>query len=753
MALFAPWSFRRGLIATVLSSCMVALLLSCAGLAAWQYHTQRAANVERQQELGEVVAATLGAPLVFNDAKAIQETIASIARIKTIRSIEVYDNEHHRLGFLGPASPSGPGGTRTAPPRSGWDENGLQVVTPIKVAGETVGWLKLSAATETLPAMMLRTLGVASAFGSIAFLVAWLVARKLQKLLFLPMDRMVGAMERIGQTGDYSAHMPHGIEDELGRIARAFNGMLVEIEKREGTLAATLSDLKAARDQAQAANVAKSEFLASMSHELRTPLNAIIAYAELVKEELATLGDETNLADVTVIHRSALHLLTLINEVLDFAKIEAGGMTLDLEMIDLGDIMQDVLTTLQPIAARRNNMVTLQINVPPRPMRIDPLKIRQCLINLGGNACKFTDEGQVVISASLREEDANDLLILSVADSGIGIDPEQIDRLFEPFVQGSTSSYRAGGTGLGLSITLRFVELMGGTISVSSEKGLGTIFTVSLPVERLSPAALPSTEEILPPGSTMDHIVAIDDDTACLAILERWLVPAGHELRLASRGDAGLELVMESKPSAVLLDLVMPGIDGRAILRHMAEDEALAAIPCFIMSVHEMEASAFALGAAAYLPKPLQRDRLLALLALYAEARSLNARVCVSGFDTAMTARLERSFLQAGFIISPSEDNPDLLVIDLAQIAGRHINRDASERKTSAVLVIGERRPDTHILRRLGGDAFLDSRTLIPEALVRTAVSVLRARQASSARGGNIPTLDEEMQHVLLGSD
>ncbi|MCW2339154.1 signal transduction histidine kinase/DNA-binding NarL/FixJ family response regulator [Sphingobium sp. B2D3A] len=750
MPWFSPWSFRRGLIATVLSSCMVALLLSCAGLAAWQYHVQSAANAERQSELGEVVAATLGAPLVFNDVKAIQETLASMATIKTIRSIEVYDEQQRRIAVRGQPPQTGNQDKPAALVGSKADQAGLQVVTPIMVAGDTVGWLKLSTQTETLTEMMLRTLGIASAFGCIAFLVAWLIARRMLTLLFFPMDRMVEAMERIRQTADYSARMPQSIGDELGRIVKAFNGMLTEIERREGALAATLTDLQAARDQAQAANVAKSEFLASMSHELRTPLNAIIAYAELVKEELAALDDKENLADVTVIHRSALQLLTLINEVLDFAKIEAGGMTLDLEMIDLGDIMRDVLATLEPIASRRNNSVALQINVPPTPMRIDPLKIRQCLLNLGGNACKFTDEGHIVLSASLKEEGAATLLILSVADTGIGIDAEQIDGLFEPFVQGSTASYRAGGTGLGLSITLRFVELMGGTISVSSEKGLGTIFTVAIPIEREAQSGVLSIEEMTPAGVKPDHIIAIDDDPACLAILDRWLSPAGYDLRLASGGEAGLQMVRETSPCAILLDLVMPGTDGRAVLRQLSEDEALAAIPCFIISVHDMEASSFALGAAAYLPKPLQRDRLLSLLGLYTEARQLAARVCVSGFDAAMSAKLERSLKQAGFTLCMADDRPDLAVVDLAQIASDHVHRGTRTRRASAVLVMGERRPEDDVLRRLGGDAFLDPRSFAPEALVKAAVKLVKDQREALARVRTDQPFDDGMHHVLL---
>jgi PAS domain S-box-containing protein len=242
-----------------------------------------------------------------------------------------------------------------------------------------------------------------------------------------------------------------------------------------------ISELLEARREAEAANSAKSQFLASMSHELRTPLNAIIGYSEMVQEEVEELGQPGLASDLTKIRTAGRHLLALINDILDLSKIEAGKMELFLETIDLATLLEEVVTTVRPLVEKNRNRLVVQRPPQPGTMHADLTKVRQMLLNLLSNACKFTTDGTITLTLA-RERPAGEEVVLSVADTGVGMTPEQMDRLFEAFSQAEASTTsKYGGTGLGLAITRRFCEMMGGDVTVRSEAGQGSTFTIRLP--------------------------------------------------------------------------------------------------------------------------------------------------------------------------------------------------------------------------------------------------------------------------------
>ncbi len=242
-----------------------------------------------------------------------------------------------------------------------------------------------------------------------------------------------------------------------------------------------ISELLEARREAEAANSAKSQFLASMSHELRTPLNAIIGYSEMVQEEVEEMGQPALAADLTKIRTAGRHLLALINDILDLSKIEAGKMELFLETVDLGALLEEVVTTVRPLVEKNKNRLVVQRPQQPGTMHADLTKVRQMLLNLLSNACKFTKDGTITLTLA-RERPAGEEVVLSVADTGVGMTPEQMDRLFEAFSQAEASTTsKYGGTGLGLAITKRFCEMMGGDVTVRSEAGRGSTFTIRLP--------------------------------------------------------------------------------------------------------------------------------------------------------------------------------------------------------------------------------------------------------------------------------
>ena len=371
-----------------------------------------------------------------------------------------------------------------------------------------------------------------------------------------------------------------------------------------------ISELVAARQDAESANRAKSQFLANMSHELRTPLNAIIGYSEMLQEEASDLGQSSFIPDLEKIRTAGKHLLSLINDVLDLSKIEAGKMELFLETFDVDTMLDDVETTIRPLLAKNKNRLVVDRAASLGAMTADLVKVRQMLLNLLSNACKFTQDGTVTLRATRRDDVE---LVFEVADSGIGMSDEQIGRLFESFSQAEAStSRRYGGTGLGLAITRRFCEMMGGSVSVRSQPGVGSTFTIVVPA-RADRARAPVPESSVPApqgDGSAGTVLVIDDDADARALLRRLLTAEGYRVEEAHDGAAGLEIARALRPSAITLDVLMPGMDGWAVLKQLRSDDALADTPVIMVSVLREQQLGVALGASEYVTKPVDRKQL-----------------------------------------------------------------------------------------------------------------------------------------------
>jgi signal transduction histidine kinase/DNA-binding response OmpR family regulator len=490
--------------------------------------------------------------------------------------------------------------------------------------------------------------------------------------------------EQIG-AGELGHRIAIAERDELGEVAGSFNEMAERLRERTEQLQhandrlqhevaeriQAQQELEEAKQAAEAANQTKSQFLANMSHELRTPLNAIIGYSEMLKEEAEDAGQEEFVSDLEKIRSAGKHLLGLINDILDLSKVEAGKMDLYLESFDLETVAGDVATTVKPLLERNGNTLALHCDGTLGEIRADQTKLRQILLNLLSNAGKFTERGTVTLAVERSGEE----VIFRVSDTGIGMTPEQLARLYQPFTQADASTTRKyGGTGLGLTISKHFAELMGGDIHVESEPGAGTTFTVHLPDEVADPkATLPGSAAAAAaqPGRTKPEasaarsgaagtVLVIDDEANAREVIERMLVKEDFRVLQAASGEEALRMAREHHPDVITLDVMMPGMDGWAVLGALKADPELAEIPVVMLTIVDHKNLGYALGAADYLTKPVDRQRLSRVLKKLVDHDGAG-QVLVVEDDPATREMLRRTLEREGWSVVEAENGRDAL--------------------------------------------------------------------------------------------
>ncbi len=651
---------------------MFAIMLGALGLTArTAADAQRRSLETRAENTVRLQAAALATPLWNFDAGETESLLDALARDPDFVAATVLGPDGRVLYERGAPN----AGNRDAIAKM------ATIVHHTRTGEEPLGVLQFVISTAQVDAVVAAQTRIAIGASVVAVLALGMTLFVvLNALVFRPIRLLIGGFERLG--ANRFEPIGWGRRDEFGILVAAFNrlahGLKTGLEARQALDASErrYQLARAEEARAEAANRAKSEFLANMSHELRTPLNAIIGYSEILREECLDAGDEAYTVDLDKIIVASRQLLALINDILDLSKVEAGRLEAAPETFSVEAMVANVHAVIEPLAAKSANQLIVLCPPDLGAMCSDVTRIRQCLLNLLSNACKFTQNGRVELTVSETGSGPDRRIQFRVRDTGIGMTPEQVGRLFQPFTQADPSTTRRyGGTGLGLALTRSFARLLGGDVTVESAAGAGSAFTLTLPAQFSKPVPA-RTEPALRADAGTPTVLVIDDDDILHELVGGLLAGDAIELHHARSGAEGLRKARQLQPALIILDVIMPRLDGWEVLNALQSDPMLKLVPVIINSALEQRDLSLLRGAAEGVVKTGNPTDLVRLVRCFVGGGPTGVVMVVED-DSVERTRLSRQLRHAGVATVEASHGrealqvvarlrPSLIVLDLS---------------------------------------------------------------------------------------
>ena len=683
----------------------VALLLACAAFIAFDMITFRQAMLRNLSTQAQIIGSNSVSALLFNDPQSAENTLLALKAASNILSAQVYlpdgrpfasySRDRDRHGPVLP--PISPGQTETH-----WiEDDQIALVRSIVLDGKPIGAVYIRSDLQELHSRFQRYAAIAAIVLSACLLAALLISSVFRRAVADPIVDLSKIAKVVSQDKNYSVRAtPIRSPAELAVLIDAFNEMLAQIQQSERALRMARDELEQrvrertaeleaakreveefshsvllAKEEVERGSKFKDQFLSTMSHELRTPLNAVLGFSDLLADERYGPLNDRQQRYVAHIHTGGKHLLSLISDILDLSKIEAGRMELTREDVTVASAFAEVISSLYPLAEKKSQALLQQVE-PHLHVRADAMRFKQMLMNLAGNAIKFTPEGGRI---ELAARQVDDQVRVEVRDNGPGIPPEQQQRIFEAFFRLRETGSATEGTGLGLAITARLVELHGGKLGIESQPGEGACFYFSLPLIAIAPDQSAQASRSIPRASKAPRILVIEDNAVTGQLIQSQLTSSGYEALKCERPERALEMAAEHQPDAITLDLLMQPVHGLEVLLQLKNDPRTSKIPVIVVTVMDQPGVGAALGADEYLIKPVDKATLLAAVerCLRSRGGAAPTRSILVVEDDLSTLEMIVELLKAyGYAVSSATDGeqaratvaqslPELVILDL----------------------------------------------------------------------------------------